>query len=31
MQIGSRGLLAEGRLVEFFPDWSGENVHRIYG
>jgi DNA-binding transcriptional LysR family regulator len=24
MQLGSRDLLAEGRLVELFPDWSGE-------
>jgi DNA-binding transcriptional LysR family regulator len=24
MQLGSRELLAEGRLVELFPDWSGE-------
>ena len=24
MAIGVRGLLAEGRLVELFPDWSGE-------
>jgi DNA-binding transcriptional LysR family regulator len=24
MQLGSRDLLAEGRLVELFPDWPGE-------
>ena len=24
MQLGSRDLLAEGRVVELFPDWSGE-------
>jgi DNA-binding transcriptional LysR family regulator len=24
MQLGSKELLAEGRLVELFPDWSGE-------
>jgi DNA-binding transcriptional LysR family regulator len=24
MQLGSRDLLAEGRLVELFPDWCGE-------
>ena len=24
MELGSRDLLAEGRLVELFPDWSGE-------
>ena len=24
MQLGSRDLLAEGRMVELFPDWSGE-------
>jgi DNA-binding transcriptional LysR family regulator len=24
MQLGSRDLLAEGRIVELFPDWSGE-------
>jgi DNA-binding transcriptional LysR family regulator len=24
MQLGSRDLLAQGRMVELFPDWSGE-------
>jgi DNA-binding transcriptional LysR family regulator len=24
MQLGTRDLLAEGRMVELFPDWSGE-------
>jgi DNA-binding transcriptional LysR family regulator len=24
MQLGSKHLIAEGRLVELFPDWSGE-------
>jgi DNA-binding transcriptional LysR family regulator len=24
MQLGSKDLLAEGRMVELFPDWSGE-------
>jgi DNA-binding transcriptional LysR family regulator len=24
MQLGSRDLLGEGRLIELFPDWPGE-------
>ena len=24
MQLGSRHLLAEGRLLDMFPDWPGE-------